>query len=538
MANVLQDRKRRVIPNWRSFGKTTVLGELNSLKIEKSSPIVDFSIDEYIIDFELNKTLIHASELLSAAIINNQVENKNILIASKFILDRENKATASQILLAKKIVSVPLSSDRLELNILDVRLSDFNSKSFYQQIHDLKKLLSKYPHNPILLVELSRCYSNVGEEKKSIQSMKMAMHLAKNNRFVLRSATRLFSHFHTDKNEYLDYIQKVLAKSSMTKYDSWLMSAEISISTMMDKNSKFIKKGIDLINSKNISPLNFTELASSIGTVELINGNHKKSRKLFQEALLNPNGNSLAQVEWASMEDNQIQIATEKFKVKTNFEALALKNYTDDKYEDALDNTINWFVDQPFSIQSVIFGSNLASTVVKNQQKSIELLRAGLISHPNHPTLINNLAYALALDNKPQEALDEMNKLKFSNIQDSTQICLKATRGLALYRLGSVSEGRALYLQAISESKENNYKSLNWTAILNYAREEIKQSVNNLDAIMDVVTNNIPKNTTDIGIKTLRNDVIKMYKSRKNKDSFTISNNNDSKIITFHKPLD
>ncbi len=538
MANVLEDRERHVIPNWRSFGKTTILGELNSLETENSTPIVDFAIDEYIIDFELNKTLVYASELLSAAIINNKLDNKYILQASKFILDRKEQATPSQVLLAEKMITASLHKDRLELSVLDKKLSGFSSKSFYQQIKDLKQLLNKYPHNAILLVELSRCYSNIGEEKKSIQSMKIAMHLANDNRFVLRSATRLFAHFHTEENENLDYIQKVLAKNSLTKYDPWLMSAEISISTMMEKNSKFIKKGIDLINSKNISPFNITELSSSIATVELINGSHKKSRKLFKEALIDPNGNSLAQIEWASTKDKQILIEASKFDVKTNFEALALKNYSENKYNDALSNTIDWFTDQPFSIQSVIFGSNLASTVVQNQQKSIELLKAGLVSHPNHPTLINNLAYALALDNKPNEALVEINKVKSSKIDETTKICLKATKGLALFRLGSAMEGRKLYLESIQESKDNNYQNLNWTAILNYVREEINVGTDDLDGIMDIVTNKIPKNSTDIGIKVLRSDVIKMYKSHKNKDSFTISDDNGSKIITFTKPLD
>ena len=90
MANLFEHKDRRVIPNWRSFGQTTVLGELNSFQINSQFLDHKTSIDEYIIDWKLNRTVIHAADLLSAAIINNKKEDKNVLEAANFILQNKS----------------------------------------------------------------------------------------------------------------------------------------------------------------------------------------------------------------------------------------------------------------------------------------------------------------------------------------------------------------------------------------------------------------------------------------------------------------
>ena len=57
MANIILDKERRLIPNWRSFGKTTVLGELDSaLNINKNEGLI-FGVDDYILDWKANKSI-------------------------------------------------------------------------------------------------------------------------------------------------------------------------------------------------------------------------------------------------------------------------------------------------------------------------------------------------------------------------------------------------------------------------------------------------------------------------------------------------
>lgn len=518
MANLFEHKDRRVIPNWRSFGKTTTLGELNSFQLESSFPTEETSIEEYVIDWKLNKTVIHASDLLSAAIVNNKREEKSVIEAANFVIENREKATLSQLSLANAILNKPVEKDlseRFTEVTLDKLPTLLNPEPIRIKIRETKNLLRQYPGNSILYVELSRYYSILGQEDNSIRAMKSALHLAPNNRFVLRCATRLFAHFDSEENEYLDYVHSFLRKSPLTLIDPWLASAEISIATIRNRTSKFIKTGIDLINSKNISPFNFTELASSIGTVELLYGGAKKSREFFNKALISPNDNSLAQVEWASTKDNSLDINPSLFGVKMNFEALALDNFQNKDYEAALDNAAKWFIDMPFSKRPIMFGSNLASTILKDQQKSISFLNAGLISHPYDPQLINNLAYALALDDKPTEAFEQLNKIRNEeDYDDITQICLSATRGLAYFRSGFADIGRQLYIDAIEQTKQINNKELNWIAILNYAREEIRLKSEYVEHLMDAVSK-IPNDTKDFEISVLKKDVIELHNKLK-----------------------
>ncbi|HBV15267.1 tetratricopeptide repeat protein [Chryseobacterium carnipullorum] len=519
MANLFEQEDRRVIPNWRSFEKTISLGELDALNNSKMLIKRNIDINEYILDWTKNKSLIHASDLISAAIVNNSRSNEEVINAAHFIIENKVQATYSQISTSKFILGVenlPQNHSFYDTITLDNISNLINQELIYEKIKVLKAKISVYHLNPILYVELSRYYSIIGQEIQSIKSMQIALNLAPHNRFVLRSAIRLFLHFDNESNDFVDYIHDFLRKSPLILNDPWLTSAEISIATLRGRNSKFIKKANDLVNSKNISPFNLSELASSLGTVELLNGNSKKSRDLFRKALISPNDNSLAQVEWASTKDKQLEIEQDKFNVKLNFEALALDNFNNNNFNEALSNSVKWFADMPFSKRPIMFGSSLSSTLLKDQKKSISLVRAGLISHPNDPQLINNLAYALALDNRPIEAMAELNKIKNSIVTDEvTNICLAATKGLALFRSGKYDEGRSFYIKAIEQTQTKQNRELNWLAILNYAREEVLINSEYTGHLIDVVSK-IPDSNKDIVINTLKKDVLKLYAENNN----------------------
>lgn len=518
MANLFEHKDRRVVPNWRSFEKTTLLGELNSFQSRISEQEYQTTIDDYIVDWEFNKTIIHGADLLSAAIVNNKKDNIQVNHAAEFILSNKENASKSQISLASQIIGKKEEKD-LNLKFFDVSLDSIpsfvNPELIRKKIVTLKKLIINFPYNPILYVELSRFYSMLGQEEQSIHEMKIALHLAPNNRFVLRSATRLFLHFDNCNNEFLDYIHTILRKSPLTAIDPWLMSAEISIATIRERSSRFIKKGVEIINSRNISPFNFTELAGSIGTLEFLSGSIRKSRELFNKALLSPNDNSLAQIKWALNKDRQLMLNPSDIDVKMNFEALAIDSLHSNQYTMALDNAAKWFIDMPYSKRPILFASNLASTVLKEHDKAILFLNAGLISHPNDPQILNNLAYSLALENKSDEAFDCLNKIRNeSSLDDITEVCVKATRGLAFFRSGFPDIGRQLYLEAIEQTRIIKDQELNWIAILNLAREELLINSEFVGQVMEAVSK-IPVNSKEIDVRYLRDDVIQLFEKSK-----------------------
>lgn len=483
----------------------------------KAVPQIDVSllIDNYIQDFLNNKTAAHAGDLISAAIVNGFEKNETVIDAAKFILANADYSSKPLISASERIVFG--YSDIDKNNHLDLDSITFNQcddyvdlKLIWRKIHLSKQIAIDFPYNPIIWVELSRLYSTIGQRKQAINAMKIALQYAPDNRFVLRSAVRLFAHY-----DELELSHDLVRKNNLTNFDPWLTSAEISLATLRSRNSRFIKRGIELISSNNYHPFSFTELASSIGTVEIINGNNKRSREFFRKSLLAPNDNSLAQIEWASKIDNQLDIHPADYKIKNNYEALALENFNNNRLNEALNNTFHWFLDMPFTKRPVLLGSHIGE-LLDDKEKTRDFLKAGLISHPNDPQLLNNLSYSYALENMTKEALESLDKISHdSSIEITTKICLTATRGLVYFRSGFPDLGRKLYLEAIQDAKDINNEYYNWLAILNYVREEILIKSESVNSLMDIVSL-IPDKTEYIYIQKLKKEVVDLfYKSRK-----------------------
>lgn len=514
MANIFENKDRRVVPNWRSFRRTSILGELDSLGFSKlQGKKIVLAIDDYIESWETYNTLPFASDLVSAGITNGFLENKSVQDAAKFILKNVNQSTELQRDLASKVLSVQ-HTDTLIKELNNISLDDFDSlinrDIIRNKIQFIKKIINEFQFNPILYVELARNYSILGQSKQAQNAMKIALHLAPENRFVLRGAVRLFAHYRD-----FELAHDIVRRSRLITIDPWIMSSEIALATIRERNSRFMKKGIEIVNSKNIHPFNFTELASSLGTVELINGNNKKSRILFHSSLISPNDNSLAQVEWASSKDSNLNFNPSKYDVHQNYEALALEHFSNKEYDDALKNAFNWFLDMPFSKRPVMLGSHIAKTFMNDNEKSRSFLKAGLLSHPNDPQILNNIAYSLALENQIPEAIGYLNKINETEQMDPiTQICIKATRGLTYFRSGLIDLGRKLYLEAIGDAHAVNKKYFNWLAILNYAREEILIKSEFVEPTLEVV-NQIPEQSIDVDINILKGEVLELYKKTK-----------------------
>ena len=198
-----------------------------------------------------------------------------------------------------------------------------NNKNFHKVINRTKNKSKTQIRNPIVWVELARLYTMRGHEHKAEKAILAALHLAPNNRFVLRSATRFFIH-----KEKFDKALFYLRKAESLKIDPWLISAHIATSSIMGRYSPLIKNGVRLVNSDNFSDYDLTELTSSLGTLEFQDGSFKKAKSFFEKSMKMPNDNSLAQLEWVSKDEYRFQIDPFKYnKVMNPFEARALEMY-------------------------------------------------------------------------------------------------------------------------------------------------------------------------------------------------------------------
>jgi len=506
MAFLCETPDRRVIPNWRSLRDTVSNGELEY----PSNEHIAFNLEEYEHDWSREHSLLYASELVSAAVANGIRHNSAAKDAAEFVLNQDGKTTESQRTVALSLLAEDNDRAFPKCNHeIDELL--MNTGEIYAKIGYLKSIIRKYPFSPINYVEVARFYTMIGQTNQAIKMMNIALGLDSENRFISRSAARLFVHV-----EDLDLAHYVLRKNKQVAFDPWLMASEISVNLLRERSSSLIKKGVALINSGDFSPFSLSELSSSLGTLEFVKGTQKRSKLFFEKSLISPNDNSLAQAEWAKA--NKLSLHFDKTvcdKVNMSYEANALYAYQKDKYEDALKASIRWLNDMPYSKNPIFVGANISYTFLKDYKTAAKILKRGLEANPNEPAFMNNLAYTYALDGKLVEANEIIQKAnKVSDIDERTQICLSATRGLIAYREKRIEEGRALYMEAIKAAKDiPGDPTYNWNAILNFIREEIL-ATNLIPSDVDEVLNQIHEAPKDKGVKMLKQDIQQLISKR------------------------
>ncbi len=507
MAFLCETPDRRVIPNWRSLRDTVSNGELEY----PSNEHIAFNLEEYEHDWSREHSLLYASELVSAAVANGIRHNSVAKDAAEFVLNQDGKTTESQRTVALSLLAEDNDRAFPKCNHeIDELL--MNTGEIYAKIGYLKSIIRKYPFSPINYVEVARFYTMIGQTNQAIKMMNIALGLDSENRFISRSAARLFVHV-----EDLDLAHYVLRKNKQVAFDPWLMASEISVNLLRERSSSLIKKGVALINSGDFSPFSLSELSSSLGTLEFVKGTQKRSKLFFEKSLISPNDNSLAQAEWAKA--NKLSLHFDKTvceKVNMSYEANALYAYQKDKYEDALKASIRWLNDMPYSKNPIFVGANISYTFLKDYKTAAKILKRGLEANPNEPAFMNNLAYTYALDGKLVEANEIIQKAnKVADIDERTQICLSATRGLIAYREKRIEEGRALYMEAIKAAKDiPGDPTYNWNAILNFIREEIL-ATNLIPSDVDEVLNQIHEAPKDKGVKMLKQDIRQLISKRR-----------------------
>jgi tetratricopeptide (TPR) repeat protein len=464
---------RLLVPNWRDFKRTIIIGELGILDKSREQ-VLDNSKIKF--DWKNNKTIGVAADLINNSFVSNDLYSVELQEAIAFI--EKKKSEASKPLLSlisgikKELNPVLADSNKiLEKNIDSINefkaLSD--DKLLNKIISKTKKLTKDYLSNSIYWIELARLYTIKNQLEKANKCILIGLNLAPDNRFVLRSAVRFF--IHTKQEDKAIYY---LRKSNFIKDDPWLISAHIASSKIIGRYSPFIKNGINLITSKNYSNFDLTELSSSIGTLELESGSFKKSKNYLDLSISSPNDNSLAQFEWLSNKEKRLTFNPSQFgQVKNPFEAFAYKDLQRGQFEASFYNCINWYLDIPFTKRPLMLGSYLA-ILIEDYEASIILCLIGLRSSKNEIGFINNIIFALCMKGSFDEIpkyFPLINKSLLNSATDEEKITIQATIGLYYMRIGNTEEGKSFYKEAIKNSEKISNKYYYKLAVINYTRE-------------------------------------------------------------------
>lgn len=516
MAINFEIKDRRVVPNWRDFRRTILLNELGAAG-RKDRPL-NISIDRALLDWQIDKSIGTAADLVNSAFISGVNNFQEIDEAIKYVIDNPSQASKTLLELTTIVSHTRNGEDKprqsnLLLEIPEIKNSELeflrNEALIRKIINKTRNKSFKELRNPINWIELARLYSIVGQLEKGENAMTVALQLAPNNRFVLRSATRFFIHF--DKHEKALFY---LRKSLTLKTDPWLISAHIATSSILKRYSPVIKNGLEILKSKDFSNYDITELASSIGTLELEAGSFKRSQGFFEQALLKPNDNSLAQIEWASREDKRLVFNPFSFTEVVNpFEAFAYDDFQKGNWKESFQHCLKWSQDIPYSKRPVLLGSYIAGNFLDNFDIAIRFCELGLKANPNDADLLNNLLYFVARTDRLNEYkhyLQRFSNLNLKEQPDESKIFIQATFGLIAFRSNQIELGKALYKKAISNAEKLKDEKATMLAVVNYTRELIKSNDIEKEKYINIIKA-YTSSDSEKELKHIVNEVLEFY---------------------------
>lgn len=462
------ETERRVIPRWRESGITAESGELNPTGRPISRPNANRrELDRALNAWRREQSIETATEALSTAVVFG--EPWSAKEAADYLSDPASKATPAVKALASA-VSAGRESERHHGEIVDIGGEEHPSPSvLHAKIRRLKGQLREVPRNAIRWVDLARAYCIIGQNRRSIDTMDIALRLAPTNRFVLRSAARLFVHV-----DEPDRAHDLLRRNDRTRRDPWLLSAEIAVASVAERSSHLTRQARTVLGAGIHLPRNTAELASAMATLELTAGQLRQARKLFRQSLTDPTENAVAQAEWATKKDPEIDVSPEVIREAKSHEAQALADYRAANWAGVMAECRHWLADEPFSSRPAAWGSYLALITLNDDRLGEDFARRGLFANPDDPLLLNNLAVALADRGEVDEARKCLSQVLRQSVSGQLKAALLATEGLVNFRSGNIVEGRRYYEEAAVMAAKAGWRSSHALALVHLAREEMR----------------------------------------------------------------
>lgn len=346
------------------------------------------------------------------------------------------------------------------------------------QISAIRQRLKRDPRQPLAWTELSRYYLANGLHDKAVSAMQGALTVAPDNRYVLRSASRLFAQTR-DPGRALH----ALRKSGLTSRDPWLLSTEIALQSLQSKTSANVKTAQRMLEAKSEAPRHLAELAAALGTVEHHNGRHKQAKRLFSQCLEDPNENSLAQAVHVARQDLKIHVPENLLERPQNYEAQARQAYAVGNWETSLAHCRQWHIDEPFDAKPTVIGSCLSFDLAL-AASARDIATMGLRCDPQNELLFNNRAVANAYCGDVSQAWDDLqNALKY----ERSEAHLLATLGLIAYRSGQPEIGLRAYGHSIAWLVHNKERASAARAYLYWLRESVRTGVTDGEKELEAV---------------------------------------------------
>jgi tetratricopeptide (TPR) repeat protein len=313
----------------------------------------------------------------------------------------------------------------------------------HEAIRTNRARLTDGPRNVAGWLDLSLAYAVLGLSRSARRAMTVAVGLAPNHRVVLRAAARLLVHLGD-----ADIAHALIRRHVRTPADPWLMATEISLSQLLEVPSLFATKGRRFALENAHQPAYVTELAGAVAAVENSIGEHRRAHKLYQLSLREPTDNVVAQVQYLSQSDLSLKYGLNGLNLPSAVEARTWRAMRDERWEDALRESMEWQADEPFSGRPATAASYLA-LIVGNPSIAALSAEAGLRANEDDQLLRNNLTVAYARAGRLDDAKREFKRIRGPLQRGYPKYVFDATRGLMAYMMGDSALGRELYEAAL-----------------------------------------------------------------------------------------
>lgn len=480
---------RSIIPRWRDFRTTTALGEISGARKPPRSPTAQAaSIPSLLAAWNEHGTKSYAADLVTSAFLSNSFDKA--IDAAKYLLQRPEITPGLRRIAMRVLGGAPREPE----NRSDIRF--------------FRKRTRQDPRDALSWLEMARQYISNGLPKQAIPCVDIALKLYPNDRYILRSAARFFVHI-----DQADRAHEILRRSAIVKTDPWVLAAEVATSSSLRRQPWFYREGVSLLASQNFSDHDLTELAGALGTIELLSGVTRKSRKLLSKALQNPTENSLAQCKWASdrIPGLAMDVDVAHFNVSHAYEAQYLESFKEQDWEGSLESARKWLEDQPFSTSPAHHGTYVASCLLEDYAAGKEIARAGLNANPFDKLLLNNFAFCLANLGEVKDAKEALKAARRLSPSDYEEVPLSATEGLIEFRLGNPIRGREMYRRAVELAGANHQSKQKIVALGFWAREETLSGSNDGTRLLTDASE-LAKATSEVELTSILENILRSMK--------------------------
>jgi tetratricopeptide (TPR) repeat protein len=444
MNNAQNDPKRIVLPRWLPFEKASQERELTAFRT--NSPVLDRessvrAFREHLAEFAAAPQPFLGSELMGVAVVLGEKEAACRLaeyVLTQPILRSQAADTARRILGRGATHAV------VEANI---------------GLQSTKARVRSFVRDGLSWMDQARLYTIKGQYAPAEKSVRAALHLCANDRFVIRSAIRFYVHFHRWDLAF-DCAQRGYQRTG----DPLIFGPLLGIAMHIGKTLSRTKVNVEAaLRGQDI--LLHSETLEAFGTLEVLNGATQRSKRFFKQAWIDPTVSVVGHSQWILREHLPTWVADEAPDFSRSKEALGWLRFAMLDFDAVNPIVQDWALEEPFSRSPYVLGSN-AACLTDSFSDAENLARQGLLANPRDLVLLNNLAFAQLRQGNLNAAEVTFAPVR-ACLSDPKEVAPMATNGLLRMMRGEVEEGVDSYLTAIRRAHDLGDRRLVLRATLN-----------------------------------------------------------------------